>query len=259
MNDQRTTAVITGASSGIGLALAERWAAEGRELVLVARSREKLEAIAQDLGSRHGVRVDVVVADLADPAGPDAVVDALEAKGLEVETLINNAGAGWYGAFAATDLARDLAMVRLNVDAAVVLTKRLLPGMLARGRGHIVNVASIAAFAPGPRRAIYYATKAFLVSFSEGLLVELDGTGVAVTAVCPGPVTSGFHAAAGMRQQPGFYKRFMIPASVVADATWHGVQRRRFLVVPGFRHRVLFALVRWMPRGLVRRGARGSE
>jgi short-subunit dehydrogenase len=254
-----TTTLITGASNGIGRALAERWAAEGHDLILTARSADRLEMLATELSAAHGIRATPVPADLSAADGPMHVLRTIDVAGYEIGTLINNAGVGLHGRFAETDLDRELAMIRLNVIASVALTKGVLVGMLERGRGAVVNVASVAAFAPGPYQSVYYATKAFVVSFSEALAAELADTGITVTAVCPGPTASGFHAAAEVHRDAGAYDRFLVPPRLVARATWSAVRRRRFLVVPGIRHRLLYTATRWLPRALLRRAARRTS
>jgi short-subunit dehydrogenase len=243
-----TTVLITGASSGVGLALARRFAAAGYDLVLVARSGEKLKALASE---QTDVRVLTVAADLASSEGAGLVLATVARAGPEVDLLVNNAGAGLFGSFARTPIERELAMVQLNIGSLLQLTKGLLPGMLARGRGHIVNVASVAAFVPGPNQSVYYATKAFVRSFSDSLAAELRGTGVAVTAAYPGPVATGFHAAAGVTRTGRLYDWFLEPPGTVAEAVYQAVERRAPSVVPGLRHRVLFGVMRMLPRGLV--------
>jgi len=181
------------------------------------------------------------------------VLPAVAAGGAEIDVLVNNAGVGLYGAFARTPIERELAMVQINIGSLLQLTKGLLPGMLARGRGHIVNVASVAAFVPGPNQSVYYATKAFVRSFSDSLAAELRGTGVAVTAAFPGPVASGFHAAAGVARTGRLYDWFLEQPGTVAEAVYRAVERRAPSVVPGVRHRLLLAVMRVLPRGLVGR------
>jgi hypothetical protein len=246
------TVLITGASSGIGLELAKCCASAGYDLILVARSKERLERVARGLGT---TRVHTVAADLAVPDGPPQVLAAVASLGVEVDLLVNNAGAGLFGPFQTTSIERELAMVQLNIGSLLHLTKGLLPGMLVRRRGHIVNVASVAAYVPGPNQSVYYATKAFVRSFSDSLRAELHGTGIAVTAAYPGPVASGFHAAAGVTRSGHLYDRFLEEPAEVATAIWRGVERRASSVVPGLRHRVLLAVMRVLPRSLVARGA----
>lgn len=243
-----TTVLITGGTSGIGLSLATRYAAEGYNLVLVARSEARLAQTAHDL--RH-VRVDTIVADLAMPGGAGIVAAAVEQRGLAVDILVNNAGAGLHGPFAETPLDRELALVQLNVASVIQLTKALLPGMLSRGHGHVVNIASVAAFLPGPFQSVYYATKAFVLSFSEALAEELRGTAVGVTTVCPGPTATGFHTAAQVRRARPFKPSYFVAAGAVAEATLRGVRRKRRVVVPGLKHRLLVLAIRLAPRRLV--------
>lgn len=247
-----TTVLITGASGGIGLSIAKRFATEGYDLVLVARSSDRLAAVAEEL---RRVRVDTVAADLATPGGADTVVAAVAEAGLDIDILVNNAGAGLYGPFAATPLERELEMIQLNVSSLVQLTKRIMPGMLARRRGRIVNVASVAAFLPGPYQSVYYATKAFVLSFSEALAEELRGTGVGITTVCPGPTVTGFHAAARVRRARPVGAGFWMSADAVAEATVRAVQKGQRVVIPGIRQRVLVWGIRLLPRWLVARVA----
>src|SRR5437660_4891094 len=191
------TALVTGASSGIGEAFARALAGRGDDLVLVARSADRLEALAAELRARHGVRAEVIAADLADPAAPDAIAAELAARGLAVDTLINNAGFGTHGEFAAQDAKRERDEVIVNAYAPLALTHALLPGMLARKHGEIVNVASTAAFQPVPYMATYGATKAFLLSFSEALAEEVRAHGVRVVALCPGQTDTAFFTEIG--------------------------------------------------------------
>lgn len=243
------TALVTGASSGIGLELARLFAADGHDLVLVARRGDALKQLAAELGSRHGVRATVIAADLADPIGPAEIARSVEAAGLEIEFLVNNAGYGMHGRFAQADAAEELAMLQVNVVALTHLTSLFLPAMLARGRGRVMNVASTAAFQPGPLMAVYYASKAYVLSFTEALAEEVRGTGVTVTALCPGPTTSGFQARARMeaarlvRINP-----FMADAASVAAAGYAGLMRGKRIVIPGIANKLLAQSVRFAPR-----------
>jgi len=197
MADARPLALITGASSGIGAALARRFAAGGHDLVLSARREDRLATLAAALAA-DGARTTVLPADLAAADGPSRLVAAMAERSLAPDVLVNNAGFGQRGDFAQAALARQLAMLQLNVAALTELAGLLLPGMLARRRGRILNVASTAAFQPGPRMAVYYASKAYVLNFSEALAYELRGSGVTVTALCPGPTVTEFAAAADM-------------------------------------------------------------
>ena len=248
---QRGAALITGASAGIGLELARLAARDGHPLVLVARSTERLKALGEELAERHGVFAAVIVADLADPAAPDTVFAECEGAGFEVEILVNNAGFGGHGHFADTPLRRELDMVQVNVTALMHLSKLFLAGMVARGRGRILNVASTAAFQPGPLMAVYYAGKAFVLSFSEAIANELEGTGVTVTALCPGPTRSEFQRRAeieGARLVSGWVK--MMDSESVARAGWTAMKRGRRVVVPGVMNKAAVHAIRLTPRRL---------
>ena len=243
--------LITGASSGIGLELARVFAAHGHALALVARSADTLEGVARQLEARHGIRALAVVADLSAPGAPDEVFARVRSAGLRVDILVNNAGSGLGGAFAATDLATELRMITLNVTALTHLTKLSLPGMLERGAGRILNVASTAAFAPGPFMAVYYATKAFVLSFSEALAEELRGTGVTVTALCPGATATGFQSAARIEGARLFRLPWVSDAATVARIGFSGLMRGKRIVIPGLLNKLLPPIVRVSPRRLV--------
>jgi short-subunit dehydrogenase len=248
--------LITGASSGIGLELAKVFAAHGHALALVARSADTLEGVARQLETRHGIRALAVIADLSAPGAPDQVFDRVTNAGLRVDILVNNAGSGLGGAFAETDLATELRMINLNVTALTHLTKLSLPGMLERGAGRILNVASTAAFAPGPLMAVYYATKAYVLSFSEALAQELSGTGVTVTALCPGPTATGFQSAARIDGARLFRMPWVADAATVARLGFKGLMRGKRIVIPGVLNKLLPLIVRVSPRRLVTRVSR---
>ncbi|HEY1252703.1 MAG TPA: SDR family oxidoreductase [Thermoanaerobaculia bacterium] len=250
------TALVTGASSGIGLELATLFARDRHDLVLVARSRDRLDAIARGLGEEYGVSVTILVRDLADPASPDAIARDLAERGLDVDSLVNNAGFGVYGPFAETPIEKELEMIRVNVTAPTHLTKLLLPGMRARRRGRILNVASTAAFQPGPLMAVYYATKAYVLSFTEALANELDGSGITVTALCPGPTITEFQKNAGVAQTRLFRSMLVMNAPEVARAGYDGMLRGKRIVIPGAGNRVLVEALRVSPRRLVTAVAR---
>lgn len=190
-----STALITGASGGIGAELARYHAARGGDLVLVARSEDKLKALQLELENAHKIKVMVVVADLAQPESADQIFSATEQAGLNIDILINNAGFGGHGKFHERQLRKDQAMMQVNMVSLVNLTHLYLQGMVQRNYGKILHVASSAAFLPGPLQAVYYATKSFVVSFSQAISQELDGTNVTSTALCPGAVATGFVSA----------------------------------------------------------------
>lgn len=247
----RPIALVTGASSGIGLELATLLARDRHDLVFVARSRERLEDIGKGLREEFGVTVTVIARDLADPDSARAVVQEVESRGFSIDVLVNSAGLGIYGFFAETPLARELAMIQVNLVAVTELTKRLLPGMLQRRRGRILNLASTAAFQPGPLMAVYYATKAYVLSFSEALANETAGTGVTVTALCPGPTLTEFQKQAGLEETRLFRSPLVLDARSVALAGYRGMLRGKRVVVPGFGNKLLVAAERVTPRRLV--------
>ena len=244
-------ALVTGASSGIGKELARLIAADGYDLVLVARRQERLEELARELSVAHGVSARVIIADLADPASPKRIVEELETERIAVDVLVNNAGLGIYGRLWKSDITRQLEVIQVNVVALTDLTGRLLPGMVSRARGRIVNVASTAAFQPGPYMAVYYATKAYVLSFSEAIAEELKGTGVTVTALCPGPTITEFQEAAGLEDTWLFRGPLVMDAAKVARAGWSGARRGKRVVIPGLGNKLIRETVRFSPRRLV--------
>ena len=253
------TALVTGASSGIGLDLAKRFAAEGHDVALVARSEGKLKELAAALEAEHQVRAHVVTADLAQPRAAETLVAALEARGIAVDVLVNNAGYALYGAFTETDLADELNMIQVNIVALTHLTKLLVRKMVARKDGRVLNVASTAAFQPGPLMAVYYATKAYVLSFSEALANELAGTGVTVTALCPGPTKTGFQARAQMEESKLVRGREIMTSETVARAGYTGLMKGKTVVIPGVGNRMMANAVRFLPRNTVTKLVRNAQ
>jgi hypothetical protein len=250
----RPAALVTGASSGIGRELADLFAADGHEVVLVARGEDRLRETAVDLEARHGARAHVVPADLARPDAPERIGDAVDRLGLAIDHLVNNAGFLVYGPFAETDPDAERDLIAVNVTAVTTLSKRFLPAMVAGGAGRILNVASTAAFQPGPRMAVYYASKAYVLSFSMALSVETAGTGVTVTALCPGPSPTGFAERAGVERTPLFKTEwFSTDPGAVARAGYEGMRRGKPIVVPGAIHKAQDLAVRLVPRSLAAR------
>lgn len=246
----RQTALITGASGGIGLELARLFAAGGYDLVLVARSTAKLEELAGELRKQGGA-VRVLAKDLAKPESPEEVFRELKAAGIAVDVLVNNAGFATYGPFVEIDLGRELEELQLNIVTLTHLTKKLLPGMLARRRGGVLNLASTAGFQPGPLMAVYYATKAYVISFSEALAEELSGTGVTVSALCPGPTATGFQRRAGMEASKLFSGMLQVAdAAAVARAGYEGFRAGKRIVIPGLINKVGVQSIRISPRAL---------
>ena len=231
-------AVVTGASSGLGAIFADQLAKRGLSLVLTGRDQARLGAVAQQVREiAPNVRVELVVGDLGTDAGIDDLVAHLDGRVIDV--LVNNAGFGTYGPFSEIDAGREHDLVAVNVDVLVRLTHAVLPGMLARGRGGILNVASTIAFQPGPYQATYGASKAFVLSLSQALWAETRGSGVTVTALCPGPTRTGFVDALGSDvSHTAIYRRLAAPEPVVA-AGLRALDRGRAVVVPGWRYRVM--------------------
>jgi short-subunit dehydrogenase len=231
----RRYALVTGASSGIGRELAAVLAREGHALVLVARRTEPMQALAEQLRQAHGTPCVVVGADLGSPEGVATVAREVAARQLEVEVLVNNAGFGLAGPFESLPAAQQLEMIDVNVRALTALTREFVPGMVARRRGYVLNVASTAAFQPGPLMSVYYATKAYVLSFSTALHEELRGSGVRVTALCPGFTETGFAARAAEHLRPRLFSGPLgsLDARQVAELGYRALMRGRRVAVPG--------------------------
>lgn len=244
--------MITGASSGIGKETARLLARRGDRLILLARRRPLLEALATELAQQHQAQVEILVADLALPGAAQKVVDILTARGEVVDVLVNNAGFGLLGQHAALPVQHQLEMVQVNVTALVELTRLLLPAMMQRRRGGVINVASTAAFQAGPGMAVYYATKAFVLSYTEALHEELKDTGLQVTCLCPGPTDTGFVEVAGMQGVKAF--RFGADSPLaVAVAGLDGLDANRAIAIAGLRNRLLVWAGKFAPRWLTRK------
>ena len=242
------TALITGASSGIGVAFAEQLAAAGLDLILVARSTDKLNALARKL-RKEGCRAEVISQDLSHANAGAKLAKAVDELGMSVDLLINNAGFGTVGAFAKQAPAREAEEIKLNALAVVDLTHAFLPGMLERGAGGIINVASVAAFQPIPYMSVYAATKAFVLSFSEGLRAEIKDRGVQVSCLCPGPVDTGFFEATGNDGlRSTVPKQAMMTADRVVERALKGLKKDEAVVVPGTQNQALAWLGRYLPR-----------
>jgi uncharacterized protein len=243
----RPVTLITGASAGIGWALAEVFARHGHELVLVARRTAELERLADQLAASGAPRPGVLVLDLGEPGAGERIAAELAARGLVPRNVVNNAGFGLIGPAAELDRAEQLAMIDLNVRTLTDLTLAFIPSLVDH-HGGILNVASVAGFLPGPGMAVYYATKAYVLSFSEALHYELKDRGVRVTALCPGPVPTEFQARAGIKRRPSSMDRSV---EEVAQAGYDGLMRGRRLVVPGWQNRFVIRMPRLLPRGLL--------
>lgn len=247
------TAVVTGASSGIGTEIARELARRGHGVTLVARSEDKLRSLAEEL-TALGVRAEVLAADLTDRDHRASLLDRVTALGLTPEVLVNNAGLSTLGRVSAADPEAEMAMVELDVVAVVDLCARFLPGMVERGRGAVLNVASTAAFQPLPGQAGYGASKAFVLSYTQSLAAELKGSGVTATTLCPGPVDTGFGEAAGFTKEEAdaaLPKVMWVSAADVARAAVEGTDQGRLVVIPGVANRIGAAFAQVTPRTLL--------
>ena len=251
MDSKAQTALITGASGGIGYELAKQFARDHYNLVLVARSSDKLNQVAAELQSHFGVTVKTVALDLAAAPAPKFLFHQLRREGIAVDVLVNNAGFGVFGEFASMPEEEILGQIHLNITALTQLTRLFLPGMLARCRGKIMNVASTAAFQPGPMMAVYYATKAYVLSFSEALANEVAGSGVVVSCFCPGATDTNFQKRANMENSRLFKKFRPMSAEAVARDGYRGLMAGRTVVISGVKNWMVAESVRFAPRKLV--------
>jgi short-subunit dehydrogenase len=256
--DRGKTALITGASSGIGDELTRLFARDGYNLVLVARNQKQLMQMADELKEKYGVSVKVISKDLSAATAPEEIFTELQQESIGIDALVNNAGFAAYGLFSETDLDAELQLMQVNMITLTHLTKLFLPGMLNKRTGKILNLASTAAFQPGPLTAVYSATKAYVLSFSEALANELHGTGVSVTALCPGPTESGFQKKANMEDSKLFSGKIM-DAQTVARIGYRGLMTNKTVVIPGLRNKILVEIVRFSPRKMVTRVVRNMQ
>jgi uncharacterized protein len=245
----KKTALITGASGGIGLELAKLFAKDGYRLILVARDEKRLAKLAQEL-TGQGNEVKTVALDLSQSTAPQQLMDQLKRDGVSVDVLVNNAGFGLFGNFSETSWPKEKDMIQLNMVTLTELTKLVLPEMVSRKSGKILNVASTAAFQPGPLMAVYYATKAYVLYFSEAIAEELRGTGVTVTALCPGPTKSGFQKLAEMENSKLVQGNTDSPETV-ARLGYRALMGGKRIVITGLRNKILAHSIRFMPRSLV--------
>ncbi|MBH8573595.1 SDR family oxidoreductase [Nostocaceae cyanobacterium CENA369] len=254
--NREKTALITGASGGIGYELAKLFARDGYNLVLVARGEEKLTQIAKELTENSGIKVEIIIKDLSLSTAPEEIFTKLQQAAIKIDVLVNNAGFGTYGFFHETDLKTELEMLQVNVVSLTHLTKLFLKDMVEQGYGKILNLSSGAAFQPGPLLAVYFATKAYVLSFSEAIANELEGTGVSVTVVCPGPTESGFQQRAAMEESKMISGQKMMDAETVAKISYQGLMANKTVVIPGVKNKLLAEAVRFTPRKMVVKIAR---
>lgn len=252
----RQTVLITGASRGIGYELAKIFAGSGHDLILVGKDERRLRAVSVELGREYHIPVQAIAVDLSLIGAAEQIIEEIRGYSLKVDILINNAGFGAFGPFENNIAAQESAMIRVNMAALTELTKLILKDMRSRGSGRILNVASTAAFQPGPLMAVYYASKAYVLSFSEALADELRGSGVTVSVLCPGPTRTDFQRSAEMK--PSKLSDWLtLEASTVAAAGYRGLMKNKTVIIPGFTNKLLAFSVRLVPRrwaaGIVRR------
>lgn len=250
MITNQKTALITGASSGIGLELSRLFARDGYHLLLVARSADKLQALAAEMQQDYGVNVTVFLSDLSQPGAAQEVYRQVQNQGIQVDVLVNNAGFGILANLSDANLEDSLQMIQLNIASLTILTQLFLPGMINRHSGRILNVGSTGSFSPVPAMAVYAATKAYVLSFSEAIAAELRGTGVTVTALCPGVTMTGFQARSGVGSSR-LNKMGSMSAAQVANIGYVALQRGQTVVVPGFLNWLLAFSTRLAPRSLI--------
>ncbi|MGI8588637.1 MAG: SDR family NAD(P)-dependent oxidoreductase [Chloroflexia bacterium] len=249
---RRQTALITGASSGFGVEFAKLFARDGYDLVLVARSLAKMEVLAERLRARYSISATVLPADLSDPDSPRAIWDALEREGIGVDVLVNNAGFATHGRFAEIAYEPEREEMQVNIVSLTLLTKLFLPPMLARGQGGILNVASTAAFLSGPLMSVYYASKAYVLSFTTALAEEVRGSGVTVTCLCPGASRTGFADRAEVHNTR-LFRAGAMDARTVALAGYRGFRQKKTVVIPGLQNALVVQATRFAPRRLAAR------
>lgn len=247
------TCLITGASTGIGYEFVKIFAAKNYNLVLVARNEEKLKQIAQELKEHHQIKVKIIVEDLSLPNAADAVLAELEKDNIHIDILVNNAGIGLQGFFAETSLKKELDMIQLNIVALTQLTKLFLPAMIKNKYGKILNVASVAGFFPGPCMSVYFASKAYVLSFSQAINNELEGTGVSCTALCPGGTKTDFFKSGEMENSQLAQNMKMADPATVAQEGYEGLMKNKPIVICGLYNKIQIFAIRFIPRFILTR------
>jgi len=251
-------AIVTGASCGIGYELAKILAKDGKNIVVIARSRDQLEDLKREIENKHGTKVKVLAKDLSDPKAPPEIFSELEKEKIYIDVLVNNAGFGVYGMFLETDLREELDMIQVNAASLIHLTKLFLKGMVRDKSGYILNAASLCAFLPTPMEAVYCSTKAFVLHFSEALANELQGTGVRVTCLCVGLARTGFQKRAHM-ENCKVAKRKMMDAATVTEAGYKALKRGKVIEIPGLVYKFAPWFARFAPRNVVTRVVRSQH
>ena len=247
-----TTALVTGAAGGIGYELSKLFASDGNNLVLVDMDQVGIARVAGELAKTYGIEVHTITKDLSDINAPLEICQEIDELGIDIDVLVNNAGYGLAGEFSEIDLEKQLNMIQVNVSAVVSLTGHLLPKLMKRENAAIMNVASIAAFAPGPYMSTYFASKAFVLSFSEGLSKELEGTNVSVTTLCPPPTATNFAARAGAKRTIAFKDKALMKVTDVARHAYEGMKEKRVVVLPGIAGKFIVLINRFVPRSVPR-------
>ncbi|MBJ7295012.1 MAG: short-chain dehydrogenase [Anabaena sp. LE011-02] len=253
------TVLITGSANGIGYQLARIFAHNNYNLVLVDRVGEKLTKIAVDFVEEFGISVKPIIKDLSISTSPEEILSELQEAGIKVDILVNNAGFGTYGLFNETNLNNELEMLQVNLVCLTHLTKLFLKDMVKQGYGKILNVSSAAAFQPGPLMAVYFATKAYILSFSEAIANELEGTGVTVTVLCPGSTASAFHERTGMADSKMLKGKNMMDAETVAQMGYDALMKGKIIIIPGFMNKLMSKCVRFIPRKMVTKIVRSMQ
>lgn len=248
----RSYVLITGATTGIGYELAKLYANAGDNLILVSRDEDKLEKVKDELILLYNINVYSLSLDLSEDNSCEKVLDFVNKKNLSVDILINNAGIGSFGYLSEIQMEKELKLIDVNIRALTELTKIFLPTMISHGEGGIMNVASTAAFCAGPKMATYYASKSYVLNFTEAIYEELKGTGIKVSCLCPGPVSTGFQEKAGIRKKESAKKAVMTPKKV-AEIAYRDFKRGKLIIIPGFKNKVIIMLNNIMPRSLSRK------
>lgn len=248
---EHKTVLITGASQGLGHEFAKIFANENYDLVLVARDKEKLQEVARDL-KRDAIFIKIIDEDLSENEAPQRIYDLLKKDDITIEVLVNNAGSATYGEFVNLPTQNEIDEINVNVTSLTHLTSLFIKDMVPRGSGRILNIASTAAFQPGPLMAVYYATKAYVLHFSEAIAEEARGTGVTVTVLCPGPTSTGFQKSAGM-EHVRLFTRSVMKARDVAEEGYKGLMEGKVIVIPGFKNKIMTNAYRFIPRSVAAR------